>query len=153
MGRHVKYLVLAALAAAVVWASPAGWSATGYSVASLKGVCIWLNVAAPTVSGQEAGRGPATILSPITFDGNGHVTLDYYINLNGAFSEMPDVQGTYTVDADGSGTLSYLSPASGQSINFDFYLEPDGDLRTIHSTSQGKTLTDWVTSGECTFSQ
>jgi hypothetical protein len=126
--------------------------AARYSTASLRGTCIWLNVAIPTSSGARAGTGPATILSPITFDGHGHVTLQYRINLNGAYSFTPNVAGTYSVDPDGNGTLNYKSPATGQTISFNFFIALGGDeIRTIHSASAGKARTDWVTTGACTF--
>jgi len=58
-------------------------NAKTFSVASLKGTCIWRSVSVPTSSGDKEAAGPTTILASVRFDGNGALTLDYDVKING----------------------------------------------------------------------
>jgi hypothetical protein len=138
----------------VLLLTSSGASSAAYSVASLNGTCLWDSLFYPTSSGIQNNAGPAAVLAPLSFDGAGHLSFTYDINLNGTFSSTANVRGTYTVDATGRGTLSYNSPATGKDLVFDFRISPHGHvIRTIFETYGGQPATPRVGTGVCTFAE
>ncbi|HLH75441.1 MAG TPA: hypothetical protein VKV28_01420 [Candidatus Binataceae bacterium] len=145
-----RMIGLGVLAAILMASSGAGSAA--YSVASLNGTCLWDTLFYPTSAGIQNDAGPAAVLAPLTFDGAGHLSFTYDINLNGTFSSTANVNGTYTIDATGHGSLSYNSPATGKDLIFDFRISPNGHvLRTIFESYGGEPATPRVGAGVCTF--
>ncbi|HLH75439.1 MAG TPA: hypothetical protein VKV28_01410 [Candidatus Binataceae bacterium] len=119
--------------------------------ALLQGTCIWQSLSLATA---QSSAGPATILSPLTFDGAGHVRFDYYANINGTFSTTPNVTGTYQMNASGHGSMSYVSPASGALLTFDLYMMPGGKgVRTILKSYQNQAPSPRVSKGSCQFDE
>ena len=80
--------------------------------------------APPAVAGPFAGLGTET------FDGNGGLTGNSTVSLNGTISSGT-YAGTYTVNPDCTGTYTVLSP-SGRTSNVFFVL-----VWTPHSTGTG----------------
>lgn len=143
-----------ALVAALLIAVPGAGAASSYSVASLNGTCVWQGIYYPTTGGDQVQAGPATILAPLTFDGAGHLTVNYDSNVNGTFTSASVVSGTYTVDATGHGSFTYLSPATGTQVVYDFRISPHGHLiRTILQSNVSGPVSTRVSDGICSFNE
>jgi hypothetical protein len=127
----------------------------GFSNGSLRGTCIWHAFFLETTSGSQSQAGPATILTPITFDGRGNLTLtDYHVNLNGTETDAVNIRGTYQVDKDGHGTFSYTSAAQSQTVTFDFFISRSRNV--IHTSLRAQASlaqTPRVSDGTCDFSE
>jgi hypothetical protein len=129
-------------------------NARTFSVASVKGTCIWQEVKYPTTSGDQQGVGPASILASINFDGSGAMTLDYDVNINGTYSSMNGVPGFYSVDSTGHGSFTFTSPASGFVRTYDFRLSSTG--HTIYTIAQSDgvgSVAQRVSAGSCSFQE
>lgn len=125
-----------------------------FSVASLKGTCIWQANAYPTTSGEEESAGPVNILASITFDGNGQLKLSYDVNINGAYTSHDGVPGVYSVDPTGHGSFSYTSPASGTRLTYDFRVSSTGHvIHTIIQSYNDRPLSPRVDAGTCNFQE
>ena len=72
MRRFPRFALCAtAIATAVLWLPLAGAGSSGSSAnALLQGTCIWQSLSWATA---QRSAGPATVLSPLTFDGASHV--------------------------------------------------------------------------------
>jgi len=144
----------AVIAGAILWLGKGGAAST-FSLASLNGTCVWQVLAITTTSGVQANTGPATTLSEATFDGAGHVTIEYDVNLDGTFTATPaPISGTYTVEANGHGTLLYINPSTGNTVDSDFFITPLG--KAILTQTQGfnaQAVTPRVSNGTCIFSE
>jgi|SRR5579875_492562 len=126
--------------------------AASWSLASLNGQCIWHAAGVPTTSGMQNGKGPFSFIAAVTFDGRGSLTMNYHLNLDGAYSVNDDVPGSYTVDPDGHGTLTYTSPATGSERTYDFFITPHGkEIKTIYHGNGVNALSDRVAWGICRF--
>jgi hypothetical protein len=125
----------------------------GFSNSSLKGTCIWHAFFLETTSGSQSQAGPATILTPIIFDGRGNLTLtDYHVNLNGTETDALNIPGTYQVDRNGHGTFSYTSAAQGQTVTFDFFIATSRSVIHTSLRAQGNLpQTPRVSDGTCDF--
>ncbi|HVC00294.1 MAG TPA: hypothetical protein VNJ12_13325 [Candidatus Dormibacteraeota bacterium] len=144
--------LLGALAAALVPMGLQNAPGRRFSVASLKGTCIWQEVKLPTTSGDAQNLGPATILASIRFDGYGAMTMDYDVNLNGTYTSTNGVAGSYSVDSTGHGTFAFTSPASGIVRTYDFRVSPNGQtIYTIAQSDGGLSVTQRVSTGSCRF--
>lgn len=155
MDRKIRFPRWLLLAAPMLLLASCGGSSANSSGSSadalLQGTCIWQSLSLATA---QSSAGPATILSPLTFDGAGHVGFDYYANINGTFSTTPSVTGTYQMNASGHGSMSYVSPASGALLTFDLYMMPGGKgFRTILSSYQNQAPSPRVSKGTCQFDE
>lgn len=129
-------------------------NARTFSAASLKGTCIWQSVSIPTSSGDAEAAGPATILASVHFNGDGALTFDYDVNINGTFTSTDAVPGTYSVDSSGHGNFTFTSPASANILTYDFRLSSNRHtLYTIVQTYAGRSVTPRVAYGTCTFQE
>ncbi len=129
-------------------------NARTFSAANLRGTCIWHSVAYPTTTGNQQGAGPTTILASVTFDGNGGMTLDYDVNINGSYFSTDAVLGFYSVDPNGHGSFTFTSPDSGTVLTYDFRVSPTGHtLYTIVQTYGGQVVTPRVSAGSCSFQE
>lgn len=144
--------ILGLLATGLVTLGLHGAGERRFSVASIRGTCIWQSAAYPTTSGSEEFAGPSAKLSAITFDGNGKFTMDYDLNLDGKFSSSNGVPGVYSVDSNGHGHFTYTSPASNKTLTFDFRMSRNGQvMHTMTESYSARTETPRVDSGTCSF--
>jgi|GEM_PF-1576799 hypothetical protein len=155
MDRKFRFPGLLLVAAPMLLLASCGGSGAGSSGSSanalLQGTCIWQSLSLATA---QSSAGPATVLSPLSFDGAGHVRFDYYANINGTFSTSPSVTGTYQMNTSGHGSMSYVSPASGALLTFDLYLMPGGKgFHTILSNYQNQSVSPRVSKGTCQFDE
>jgi hypothetical protein len=150
--RKMIFLSLAVLCAALLPLGCSNTNAQAFSVASLKGTCVWQEVKYPTTSGDQSAVGPTTILASVTFNGNGAMTLDYDANVNGTYTSTNGVQGTYSVDATGHGSFGFMSPATGIVRTYDFRVSSTGHtIYTIAQADGGLSVTQRVSAGSCRF--
>ena len=141
------------VALALILLAVGGARSSGFSSASLNGSCIWQILAVPTTSGDQINAGPVTTLSWATFDGRGNVSIDYDVNIDGAFNSSSAVQGTYSGDASGHGTIIYVSPVSGNTVESDFFITPLGQAILTQTRGYGnQQITPRVSNGACVFS-
>jgi hypothetical protein len=70
------------------------------------------------------------------FDGNGKVNQIFSANLNGKITRNESISGTYTVEADCTGTATY---ADG--TRFDQFIAPDGSELTFVQTHPKRFVT------------
>jgi hypothetical protein len=70
------------------------------------------------------------------FDGNGKVNQVFSANLNGKITRNETLSGTYTVEADCTGTATY---ADG--TRFDQFIAPDGSELTFVQTHPKRLVT------------
>ena len=142
------------LAAPLIMLSACGSSSGSNNSADLQkhGTCIWQNFSLPVTT--QASAGPSTILAPLSFDGAGHVSFDYYVNINGTFSVTLGVTGTYQMGPGGHGSMTYTSPASSNTLVLDLYLTPDGHaIRLITQAYANQPVPLRVGSGLCRFDE
>ena len=148
--------LLSALAAALVPMGLQNSPGRRFSDASLKGTCIWQEVKFPTTASQAQGLGPAAILAAIHFDGDGTMTMDYDVNVDGTYTSTNGVPGTYSVDSTGHGTFGFTSPATTFVRTYDFRVSANG--HTIYTIAKSDAPSDnefgpsqRVSAGTCKF--
>jgi hypothetical protein len=73
------------------------------------------------------------------YDGNGHTKGVSTINVNGKVSSKETFSGTYTVNADCTGSSTYTD-----GTRYDDYIAPDGSRLTYVQTKPSK----WVLAGD-----
>lgn len=150
---RAKFL-LGALTAALIPVGLQNIPGRRFSVASLRGTCIWQEVKFPTTSSEQQGLGPAAILASLTFDGSGQLTMDYDANVDGTFSSTIGVPGSYSVDSTGHGSFGFTSPATGVLRTYDFRISQDAHtIYTIAKTDGGLGGSQRVSAGTCEFQQ
>jgi hypothetical protein len=103
------------------------------SVATLKGTYLF---AADGVEIKGNDQIPASYAGYEVFDGNGKVNQVFSANLNGKVTRYETISGTYTVDADCTGTATY---ADG--TRFDQFIAPDGSKLTFVQTHPKRFVT------------
>src|SRR5262249_18709273 len=91
-------------------------------------------------SGTLTGIGPIASAGPIQFDGRGHLSADYNVTINGIFFQG-SFTGTYTVNANGTGTVTLNLPKLGIQSHGSFVIVNDGDETFFTSTDPGQTIT------------
>ena len=147
----MKRILLAALTALTIASNARAES----PLHRLKGTCIWQSVSYATTTGAAANAGPVTSLAEFTFDGHGNLTVgDYDVSTNGTFGSASSFQGTYQIDADGHGSMTFTSPISGRTLTFDFFLTPNRKaLKTMLQSDNNPPPLPRVSSGECRFDE
>ena len=93
-----------------------------------------------TYSGTILGLGPIAASGPIHFDGRGNLSASYSTNVNGIQFRGTFV-GTYTVEADGSGSVTLQLPRLGIQSHGDFVLVDDGRGTFFSCTDTGFSIT------------
>jgi hypothetical protein len=76
-----------------------------------------------TIEGKD--QGPFAVAGYDVFDGNGHVKSVDSFNANGSVGRKVHNSGTYTVNADCTGTATY-----GGGVQVDLFIAPDGSMYT-----------------------
>jgi len=83
---------------------------------------------------QGDSRVPGAYISQARFDGDGSMTILPFANNNGITQETEHIDGTYHVDSDCTGSVSFLLGAA------DYYVLPDGSgytfIRTVDPLTQ-----------------
>ena len=149
-----RKIFLGVLTAALLPLGLGNTNARTFSAANLRGTCIWQSVAYPTSSGDQVAAGPTTILASVNFDGNGAMTLDYDVNINGSYFSTDAVPGLYSVDPTGHGNFTFTSPDSGTVLTYDIRVSSTGHtLYTIVQSYGGQTVTPRVSAGTCSFQE
>jgi len=131
----VRVALLLALTAAPLFSSSA--LASTFDLSTLKGtyggqVLLW----------QSVGSNPSPAILPtssrelITFDGGGNFTMDQVINHSGT-SISRTVSGTYTVNSNGTGEMSWITP-SGVIPKRDFVIV-NGGAQLLFSEDPGSS--------------
>jgi hypothetical protein len=70
------------------------------------------------------------------FDGNGNVKSVFSTNFNGEITHNESIFGTYTVQADCTGTIKYRT-----GIQDDLFIAPDGSMFTFLRTKPPEVVT------------
>ena len=84
---------------------PAAHAAGGYTNASVKGTYGY------TVQGQMGNSNPLVALGVLVADGNGGLSGSETVQTIGTYAEPQTFQGSYTVNNDGTGTMTLNYPA------------------------------------------
>jgi hypothetical protein len=103
------------------------------SEATLKGTYLF---AADGVEIKGNDQLPASYAGYEVFDGNGKVNQVFSANVNGKVTRNETISGTYTVEADCTGTATY---ADG--TRFDQFVAPDGSQLTFVQTHPKRFVT------------
>ena len=93
-----------------------------------------------TYDGAILGVGPIAASGPIQFDGRGNLSASYATNVNGVQFRGTFV-GTYTVNADGSGSVTLQLPRLGLQAHGDFVLVDNGKGTFFSCTDAGFSIT------------
>ncbi len=109
-------------------------SGNQFSLATMKGTHGFI------YSGTLAGIGPIASAGPILFDGRGHLSADYNVTINGTLFQG-SFTGTYTVNANGTGTVTLKLPKLGIQSHGSFVIVNDGNETFFTSTDPGQTIT------------
>jgi hypothetical protein len=95
-------------------------------------------------SGYISGT-PICSAAQLTFFADGKITMLRSSSFGGTIVSRLLLNGTFTVNKDGSVSLSLITPS--ETINFDAYFTPDGNTFTFVETDPGKTLNGFATRG------
>lgn len=122
-------------ASAAAAAAPQGGPHQGpnYNLRSLRGDHGF------TYDGTILGIGPIASSGPIRFDGQGNLSASYSTAVNGVTFRGTFV-GTYTVNADGSGSVVLGLPRLGLQAHGDFVLIDDGKGTFFSCTDAGFSI-------------
>lgn len=91
-------------------------------------------------NGTVFGAGSIAAVGPITFDGEGHLSATYTVSLNGKPFEGA-FTGTYTVDADCTGSVTLHLPLLGLTSKGNFVIVNQGRETFFTGTDPGVTIT------------
>jgi hypothetical protein len=81
---------------------------------------------------------PKAVIQKAVFDGEGNVTTPAVsVSLNGTILQPPGAPGTYTVDADCTGTLAFADAAGNR---FALQITPNGDEINMLQTNPNTVL-------------
>ena len=76
--------------------------------------------------------GPFAEVGRQTFDGKGKTEATATISSNGNIQQQATIQGTYTVNADCTGSMTLNIPAFGATVHADFVIDHDGaEIRAV----------------------
>ncbi|HZS08921.1 MAG TPA: hypothetical protein VFD58_29055 [Blastocatellia bacterium] len=93
-----------------------------------------------TYSGTVIGVGPVATAGPISFDGAGNLHATYIVSINGVIFEG-EFTGTYTVNADCTGSVTLLLPRLGIELNGSFVIVNNGSETFFTGKDAGYTIT------------
>jgi hypothetical protein len=94
-------------------------------------------------NGTIAGSGPIASAGPIVFDGRGQLSANYNVTINGILFQG-SFSGTYTVNANGTGTVTLNLPRLGIQSHGSFVIVNHGDETFFTSTDPGQTVTGFT---------
>ncbi len=138
MKRSTKTFVVAALTALALGIAPTAKADNnkGCSTATLKGT--FAHVANGFVTAPTAMAGPLSGVGTDTFDGNGGVTTNATLSINGNIVPVTE-KGTYKVNPDCTGT--YTVASQGGTTNASFVIADSGNEIQALCTDPGVVLT------------
>ena len=87
-------------------------------------------------AGTIVGLGPISAVGEITYDGQGNSVATYTASVNGTIHKGVSVTGTYTVNADCTGSHS-----ESDGSHYDFVVTPDGNTAKWIETDTGTVVT------------
>jgi len=90
--------------------------------------------------GAILGVGPVASNGPIFFDGHGNLSASYSTAVNG-ITFRGSFTGTYTVAANGSGSVTLTLPLLGLQAHGDFVIVDDGKGTFFSCTDAGFSVT------------
>ena len=94
--------------------------AKGFSNRDLAGTCVWQSISVRT--DRISPPAAATMIAQAEFDGNGSVVLNHaHTNFDGVMVDE-NYQGTYQVNPDGDGTITFNFAAPQHSLVYDIQL-------------------------------
>ena len=123
----VCVVLLVGVGVLAVKIGPAEEARAKCSVATLKGMYLFGDHGFQ-ITGQN--QVPFAVAGYDVYDGNGQVNSVLSVNLNGEITQNVRSSGTYTVNADCTGTLTFPDPLQ----QFDLFVAPDGSLYTLIQT-------------------
>jgi hypothetical protein len=88
---------------------------------------------------RDQNRVPFASVGLDVFDGAGQVNGVFSISINGRIEQNLRLSGTYTVNADCTGTWT-TTDRSGTVVHFDLFIAPDGSQFTSVQTDEGVVL-------------
>ena len=103
------------------------------SVSTLQGLYVF-NAHGWNIEGRAV---PKAILQGIHFNGDGTLVAPFVtLDVNGVIARASGVPGTYTVNADCTGTVGFGDPAG---VIYDTFVQPDGSQVWMMQTYVGGT--------------
>ena len=78
----------------------------------------------------------------VVFDGNGNIKGVGSSNSNGTITSKAKFSGTYTVNADCTGTATY--PGNGFEYKYDLFIAPEGSMFTFVQTNPPESVASGV---------
>jgi hypothetical protein len=114
---------------------------TGFSLAQGTGTCGLTGKAqtfALNLIGPNAVLGPVAYVSQLILNGNGKVSGNGYSSISGSIHKGA-LSGTYTENADCTGTLQF-TPPGGNLSNFNFVVVNSGKELLVIETDTGTTV-------------
>lgn len=87
----------------------------------LEGTCTWQSVSIKT-DASTTGAGPATMIAKASFDGRGDVTLTNARSNFDGIVVQESYSGTYTLNPDGDGTITFNFANPPSQLIYDFQL-------------------------------
>jgi len=138
MNRHTTWILCLAIcigmgAAAWVFVSPVD-AKQGFSLKSLRGYYIYA-LDGYTIESGTGQHQPFAWAGNETYDGAGHVVGAFTASNNGEIVHRT-YTGTYTVNADGSGS-TLLTDSNGDVTHFDIFIQKGGDEVSYVETDPG----------------
>lgn len=135
---RMRVALLLVLATSVIGLAPAFSSSAraDYSINDVSGNYVWHTYGGWDVGGTHRSV-PFSVVGLITYTpATGTFHCDLIQRLNGTNFETPH-DGTYTVDANGHGTMTFLT-LEGNTKHFDFYIVNGGaELKWINTDPPG----------------
>jgi hypothetical protein len=129
-----------AAAGAATGAAAGAAARTTCDVGTLRGTYL---VAYDGVDTKGPDKGPFALAELEWYDGKGNIRGIGSENFNGDVTSPPQqFSGTYTVNADCTGTSTY--PGNGFNFEYDLFIDPGGDMFTFVQTNPKEKVASGV---------
>jgi hypothetical protein len=91
-----------------------------------------------------SAQAPFAAAELVWFDGKGDVRGIGSYNYNGTITPKEEFRGTYTVNADCTGTATYPGDPGEPDSTYDLFIAPDGSMFTFVQTSPTNSVASGV---------